>query len=206
MSKFIRENYLLLVMIVGFVLLLGGIFMKAEAIVQPGLPESSTPGEQLDLVQNLYYRTGWPNESGTIVFGIPQKLGRFMGGYVIGLRYCNAFTKQSDGVYTCTKNTQASGFGIVFLKDNGEVHLAIPLTNGFLAPGDQAPDEDPFTKWMSYPILQWVNYNLTAVDPTSGHQFVYDGPIGPPERYGFINLEISIDTEKHKPTSSSSEF
>jgi hypothetical protein len=209
MSKYKRHSIIVTVALVFGICLLGtGVYLKVQAAYDPS--QETNPGKRLDLVFNLYYR--YMNKDGDNApwyIGPLQELGRYIGGYVIGYRYCNQYEKMAGQTdyYECTNTIQAHGFGIIYQIPPGreganEIHLIIPLPWSELPPDAKNRRQDYYDKPT---ILPWFDYTLDTMQNPAGHTFTNNGPIGycsvggdcPPNGPydGYVSLEIRTDLE-----------
>lgn len=217
MSKVRKQGLLLLVLaVIGVALMTSGIVMKTRAAV------IGEPGQELDLVYNLYRRSLTSHNGGQSwdVGGFEQ-LGRYFGGYVIGLQYCNTYNFQSlpdigKNAFVCDDSSlvSATGFGILYQRPTDDaqhptcggkqncIHILIQLPCYYLDGGSvenkTCPNLGGEYSWIQgndTTILPWFDYSLEENAVPAGHVFTSNGPVGGETYHGYVSLEIRTDLD-----------
>ena len=214
---------MIIVSIVGIGVLASGIFLKVNALTGTDLPAGSTPGEKLELVQDLVYRPFKYDAEGNWETSEIHYMGTFLGAYGYAYRWCRYYEKKDVQAgwqnYKCVGdgagggggiqeqvvagNYSGTGFGLLYQNDDG-IFLATPLnvTGAYGNPGH-------YTEWGWVPpdtnenALPWFSIQLTGVDGSSGHVFnevqasdaIGSGVEGV-EHAGYVSVEISTKLRK----------
>lgn len=196
----------------GLLLLVGGLVaMYLTAALNPA---TTTPGEELDLVSNLYYRR-MTYVNGQWQPGTAHLLGRYVGGYVVGMQRCNSYTKtavtlpggevkqafvcdpaSAPGVTPPQGPVTSAGFGILYQDgSDNHINLLIPLPCTYL----KAQCSENWMKTYKEKVLPWFQYGLKKNSNPAGHEFelvgALGGETGNDPSYGYVSLEIKNDLE-----------